>query len=85
MEDKNLDRNIVIYSILIHGLCNAGKLSAARELFYSLSTKGLQPNVRTYTIMLKGLCKEGLLKKQVRYLRKWMGVDVHLMITHITQ
>ena len=80
MEDKKLDHNIVIYNILIDGLCNAGKLIAARELFYSLPAKGLQPNVRTYNIMLKGLCKEGLLEEASE-----MGADVHLMITHITQ
>jgi pentatricopeptide repeat protein len=62
MEDKKLDLHIVSYSILIDGMCNAGKLTA-RELFNTLPTKGLQPNVRTYTIMIKGFCKEGLLNE----------------------
>ena len=63
MEDKTLGNNIVIYNILIDGLCNVGNLTVVRELFYSLPVKGLQPNVRTYTITLKGLCKEGLIEE----------------------
>ena len=59
MEDKNLDRNFVIYSILIDCMCNVGEVMAARELFYSLATKGFQPDVWTYNIMIKGLCKKG--------------------------
>jgi pentatricopeptide repeat protein len=61
MEDKKLDLNIVIYNILIDGMCNARKITTARELFNTLPTKGLQANVWTYNIMIKGLCKEGLL------------------------
>jgi len=53
----------MIYSILIDGMCNAGKLTTARELFNTLPTKGLQANIWTYNIMIKGLCKERLLKE----------------------
>jgi pentatricopeptide repeat protein len=54
MEDKKLDLNIVIYNILIDDMCNAGKLTTAREFFNTLPTKGLQT---TYNIMIKGLYK----------------------------
>ena len=47
LEDKTLGNNIVIYNILIDGLCNVGNLKVARKLFYSLPMKGLQPNVQT--------------------------------------
>ena len=73
MEDKTLCNDIVIYSILIDGLCNVKNLKVARELFYSLFAKGLQPNVRTYTIMLKGLCKEGLLEEASEIFEKMDG------------
>nr|XP_023918814.1 pentatricopeptide repeat-containing protein At3g22470, mitochondrial-like [Quercus suber] len=73
MEGKTLVNDIVIYSILIDSLCDAGKLIVARKLFYSLPTKGLQPNVRTYTIMLKGLCKEGLIDEESELLEKMDG------------
>uniref|UniRef100_A0A2N9EBU1 Pentacotripeptide-repeat region of PRORP domain-containing protein n=1 Tax=Fagus sylvatica TaxID=28930 RepID=A0A2N9EBU1_FAGSY len=56
--------------ILIDGLFNVGKLTTAREVFYSLPTKGLQPNVRTYTIMIKGLCQEGLIDEASELLEK---------------
>ena len=45
MEDRRLDCNIVIYSILIDGFCNVGELMIAREIFSGLPTKGLKPNV----------------------------------------
>ncbi|XP_065638124.1 putative pentatricopeptide repeat-containing protein At1g12700, mitochondrial [Quercus suber] len=73
MEGKTLVNDIVIYSILIDSLCDAGKLIVARKLFYSLPTKGLQPNVRTYTIMPKGLCKEGLIDEESELLEKMDG------------
>ena len=52
---------IDVYSILIDGVYNAGKLTTARDLFNTLPAKGVQANVWTYNIMIKGLCKEGLL------------------------
>uniref|UniRef100_A0A2N9GIN2 H(+)-exporting diphosphatase n=1 Tax=Fagus sylvatica TaxID=28930 RepID=A0A2N9GIN2_FAGSY len=70
IEDKKLDRDIVIYNIWIDGLFNAGKLTTARELFYSLPTKGLQPNVLAYNIMIKGLCEEGLIDEASELLEK---------------
>jgi pentatricopeptide repeat protein len=63
MEDKKLDLNIMIYNILIDGMCHVGKLTTATELFNSLPTKGFQVDVWTYTIMIKGLCKERLLNE----------------------
>ncbi|XP_059444414.1 pentatricopeptide repeat-containing protein At1g64100-like [Corylus avellana] len=55
--------NILFHNTLIDGMCNAGKLTIAREMFNSLPTKGLQPNYRTYNIMINGFCKEGLLNE----------------------
>jgi pentatricopeptide repeat protein len=64
MEDKNLDLNIVIFSVLIDGMCNARKLITSREMFSSLPTRGLQWNVPTHNIMIKELCKKGLLNEE---------------------
>jgi pentatricopeptide repeat protein len=55
--------NEVGANIQIDGMCNAGKLTTARELFNTLPTKGLQADIQTYTIIIKGLCKEGRLKE----------------------
>ena len=77
-----MDNDIVIYHILIDGMCEAGKLKLAREIFSSLSDKGLQPNVSTYTTMIDGLCNEGLLD-EVSYLKEWMRLDPYQMIALI--
>ncbi|KAL4602077.1 hypothetical protein ACB092_10G026300 [Castanea dentata] len=70
-QDKRLKHNTLIYyNILINGFCNLKKLTTARELFYSLPTKGLQPDVPTFNIMIKGLCQEGLIDKACELLEK---------------
>ncbi|XLR24856.1 hypothetical protein S83_052756 [Arachis hypogaea] len=61
MEKNNLDLNIVTYSVVLRGMCHAGKLNDALELFSCLPAKVLKPDVYTYTIMIQGLCGEGLL------------------------
>jgi len=60
-EKMNLDLNIVIYNIILDGLCSLGKLNEAQEIFSCLPSKGVKIKVVTYTIMIKGLCKEGIL------------------------
>ncbi|KAE9453068.1 hypothetical protein C3L33_15038, partial [Rhododendron williamsianum] len=61
MQDHSITLNIVVYGILINGMCEAGKIEDARKLFSSISTKGLKPNVKIYTALIGGLCKEALL------------------------
>ena len=65
-----MDTDIVIYRILIDGMCEARKLKLAREIFSSLSDKGLQPNVSTYSTMIDGLCNEGLLDEASELLKR---------------
>ncbi|PON35035.1 Pentatricopeptide repeat [Trema orientale] len=60
MEEKKLPLDIVTCSIFIEGMCKAGNLAAAKELFLESSLRGLQPNVRTCTIMINGLLSGGL-------------------------
>ena len=72
--DGRLNHNILIYyNILIEGLCNSGKLTIAREVFYSLPTKVLQPDVPTYSITIKGFCQEELIDEACELLEKWDG------------
>jgi len=61
MEKCNLD--IVIFSIILDGMCGAGKFNTAWEIFSCLPAKGLQINVYAYTIMVNGFAKQGLLDK----------------------
>ena len=58
---------------MIEDLCNFGKLTTAREVFYSLPTKVLQLDVPTYSIMIKGLCQEELIDEACELLEKWDG------------
>ncbi|KAM5582876.1 hypothetical protein ABKV19_003008 [Rosa sericea] len=56
------------------GLCKAGKIESARDLFCGLSSsKGVQPNVRTYTVMIQGLCHHGLIIEAEKLLREMGG------------
>jgi pentatricopeptide repeat protein len=70
MEDKKLCSTIRIYNILIDGMCTNGKLMTARELFYSLATKGLKPDACTYNTMIKGLCAGGLINEASALLKE---------------
>ncbi|XP_061993401.1 pentatricopeptide repeat-containing protein At1g62720-like [Rosa rugosa] len=73
-EANKFEPNVVVYTVVIEGLCKAGKFESARDLFSHLSTKGVQPNVTTYTIMISGLCKpEKLLRNgRERLFSKWL-------------
>ncbi|KAL4274533.1 hypothetical protein AHAS_Ahas20G0016700 [Arachis hypogaea] len=43
IEKNNLDLNIEIYNVVLDGMCRAGKLNDACELFSYLPAKGLKP------------------------------------------
>lgn len=50
-------------NFLINGLCEAGELGAAMNLFNSLKAKGLQPEVVKFHAIIKGLCKAGQIRE----------------------
>ncbi|XP_023644130.1 pentatricopeptide repeat-containing protein At1g63330 [Capsella rubella] len=70
--------SIMIYNILLDGLCNYGKLETAMagkvgeawDLFCSLNHKGVRPCVVTYNTMISGLCGKRLLHKGDALFRK---------------
>ncbi|KAL6204304.1 hypothetical protein ACLB2K_021572 [Fragaria x ananassa] len=70
MEGKKWKLNIIIYTIIIEGMCKAGKLESATNLFSSLSSRGVQPDVRSYNVMINGLCDGGLLVEAEKLLRE---------------
>ncbi|CAN8253428.1 unnamed protein product [Cochlearia groenlandica] len=49
--------NIWTYNILLHGLCNNGKLEKALVIFEDLQKSEVEPNIFTYNIIIKGMCK----------------------------
>ncbi|KAK2982812.1 hypothetical protein RJ640_021302 [Escallonia rubra] len=52
-----------VLNCVINGLCKAGELRTALELFSGLPQKGLVPTVATYSMMIHGLCKGGQLER----------------------
>ena len=58
-DEDNCNPNAVTYSVLIHGLCEAGRIGEAFRLKEEMSEKGCQPSTRTYTILIKALCDVG--------------------------
>ncbi|XVE72705.1 hypothetical protein DITRI_Ditri11bG0060600 [Diplodiscus trichospermus] len=55
--------NSVTYSILIHGLCESGRVEEAFALKERMKEKGCQPSTRTYTVLVKALCDDRLIGK----------------------
>lgn len=55
MQKSLVAPNIVIYNILIDGMCKVGKIKDAGELFSRAFVEGLQPSVWTFTIIINGL------------------------------
>ncbi|XP_074319138.1 uncharacterized protein LOC141656164 [Silene latifolia] len=70
MENNGMAPEIVTYSILINGLCEAGRLVEAAKVFSFLVVKRLRPNVTTYTTMVKVLCRQGLLGDATKLLKE---------------
>jgi pentatricopeptide repeat domain-containing protein 1 len=70
MEESDLDLDIVVYNIMIDGLCKDGKVSDTRKVLARLLVKGLSFDSYTYNIMIGGLCREGLLDDAEDLLRK---------------
>ncbi|VFQ69713.1 unnamed protein product [Cuscuta campestris] len=55
--------NSVTYSILVHGLCKAGRTDDAFQLKEKMSKKGCKPSTHTYTVLIKAVCDRGLTNK----------------------
>ncbi|CAH8356455.1 unnamed protein product [Eruca vesicaria subsp. sativa] len=55
--------NSVTYSVLIHGLCEVGRIDEAFGFKDQMSEKGCEPSTRTYTVLIKALCDKGLVEK----------------------
>ncbi|CAK7355453.1 unnamed protein product, partial [Dovyalis caffra] len=54
IQRSGLKLNLVIYNILIDGMCKFGKIQDSKELFSGLPNKGFQPNVYTYDSLIDG-------------------------------
>lgn len=62
MQRRLVKPDLVVYTILINGMCKSRKVKDAKELFSRLIVEGLKPDGHTYTALVDGLCREGSLK-----------------------
>jgi len=67
MQERKIERDIALHTILIEGMFIAGELEVAKELSSKLFVDGMRPTVQTY---IKGLLKEGLSDEAYELFRK---------------
>ncbi|KAL8526013.1 hypothetical protein ACS0TY_015291 [Phlomoides rotata] len=60
-EQDSCGVNSVTYTILVHGLCEAGKLDVALKLKEEMREKGYRLSTRTYTVLIKAMSDQGLI------------------------
>lgn len=61
---RDMDRyacrpNCFTYSILMAGLCERGRVEAAKRLFQEMAAEGIKPDATAYNTMIGGLCRAG--------------------------
>ena len=67
-QEESCRPNSVTYSILIHGLCEAGRLEQAFQLKQEMIERGCQPSTHTYTVLIKAMCDIGMIDKAMNML-----------------
>ncbi|XP_078150740.1 uncharacterized protein LOC144546074 [Carex rostrata] len=63
MSDQGCEPNVVTYSTLITGLCKAGRIEDALNLFDDMLQRGCFPNAHTYAPILRAFCSEGRIQE----------------------
>lgn len=63
MFDQGCEPNVVTYSTLIAGLCKAGRIDDALNLFDQMLQRGCAPNEHTYAPILRACCSEGRIQE----------------------
>ncbi|KAK7396594.1 hypothetical protein VNO78_17716 [Psophocarpus tetragonolobus] len=59
LKDRGYFPDRVMYTTVMKGLCEMGRLGEARKLWFEMIKKGFQPNKYTYNVMMHGYCKIG--------------------------
>ncbi|KAJ6288859.1 hypothetical protein OIU76_024772 [Salix suchowensis] len=73
MQRRLVKPDLVVYTILINGMCKSRKVRDAKELFSRLIVEGLKPDGHSYTALVDGLCREGSLIEAHKLFRKMEG------------
>jgi len=80
MLDGGMVTDIITFSTLINGFCEAGKLDV-QKLFYVLAEKKMCIQIRTCNIMIDGLCKGRKLDEAEALMTKWRAMVAVPMIS----
>ena len=56
MEGQVVRPNVVIYNMIVDGLCKDGLVTEARDLYSDVVGRGIDPDVFTYTCLIHGFC-----------------------------
>jgi pentatricopeptide repeat protein len=70
MQRRLVKPDLVVYTIIINGMCRSRKVKDAKEVLSRLIVEGLKPDVHTYTALVDGLCREGSIIEALRLFRK---------------
>ncbi|XP_026389165.1 pentatricopeptide repeat-containing protein At1g64583, mitochondrial-like [Papaver somniferum] len=54
--DSNTVPNVIVYTSLVNGFCNSGRLNEAKRVFDEMVSRGIFANVTTYTTLIHGHC-----------------------------
>ncbi|KAG9439069.1 hypothetical protein H6P81_019234 [Aristolochia fimbriata] len=65
-EEKNLNKDVGMYNVLMNCLCKIGNFEGAKQLLSHMFMQGLIPDVITYSTMVDGYCKGGKLDDALR-------------------
>ncbi|XP_068643154.1 pentatricopeptide repeat-containing protein At5g57250, mitochondrial-like [Aristolochia californica] len=65
-EGMGMVLDVVVYSVVVDGLCKEGCLKEALDLCERMRAKGVHPNIVTYNSVINGLCHEGCLVQAFR-------------------
>ncbi|KAL5974440.1 hypothetical protein ACLOJK_031105 [Asimina triloba] len=72
--------DVFTYTIIICGLCKAGRMGPALELLNEMLTKGCSPDIITYTLLIDGFCKKGQLKEANEIVEEMSRRGLHLNV-----
>ena len=62
--------NTASYNIIIHSLCQLGKIKEAHNLLVQMELRGLMPDVVSYGTIISGYCHLGELKKVLKLIEE---------------
>jgi len=69
--------DILIYNMLLRGLCKEGKMELACDLFNRMPKKGCAPNASTYDSLIYGLCRAGRINDAQKLMGKMLEKRLH--------